>query len=244
MNNPRVLIVGSTYVYDENMVQLTTLWSRVTQYLNPDVDIILIDPASPFEPTQFLKWPLIDDGHWNDKPIRAVYRFPDNVGHLSRGGQDGSGRCFCKAFELAEQGGYDCMVFIEADILFFRPVMPIVNRMANNGTKVAALPMSQYNFPEFGVSFYDVKWAKDFDLVGKYNWEKTQPWPIPEIRLMNLLQDWLMLLPLYGMRNDQNQLTVENLANCYPYGPISWLTHSQDFNLYLRAIVLNNIQLS
>lgn len=248
---PRILIVGSTYVYDQAMVELTKLWSRVTTHLNPGIDIVLIDPASPFEPSGFLGWTVFSDERNVAFPIdnpsetkRWVYRFSENIGHLSRGGEDGAGRCFCKAFELAAAGGYDYLAFCEADILFFRPFTPIIQRMANSGTKVAALPMSQYNFPEFGVSFYDMKWAKDFDLPGKYDWKKSQPWPIPEVRLMNLLQDYLMLLPLYGMRNDQNLLTVENLANCYPYAPIAWLTHCQSFDLYFRAIVLNNIQLS
>lgn len=257
---PRILIVGSTYVYDAAMVELTKLWARVTTHLNPGIDIVLIDPASPFDPSEFLGWDKLntDDGSVKVEvppgcinPMnprvgasREIYRFSDNIGHLSRGGEDGAGRCFCKAFELAAAGGYDYLAFCEADILFFRPFAPIIQRMANSGTKVAALPMSQYNFPEFGVSFYDMKFAKEFDLPGKYDWKKSQPWPIPEIRLMNLLQDYLMLLPLYGMRNDQNLLTVENLANCYPYAPIAWLTHCQSFDLYLRAIVLNNIQLS
>lgn len=245
MINPKILIAGSAYIDNEGLRELCKLWTRVVSYLDPHTDVVIIDSCSPYEPGAFLKWPVQADES-NDGILGGqwIYRFPDNIGHLSRGGEDGAGRTFCKSMELAIVGQYDYVAVIETDLIFLRSVSEVVNRMHRNGIKAAALSNPQYNFPEFGATFFDVKWLKDFGLVEKYNWKHSQPWPIPEIRIMNLLEDYLMLFPLYGMRNDQNALTEHNMANMFPYGPIAWLTHCRDFSLYLRAITLNNIRLS
>jgi hypothetical protein len=224
--------------------ELCRLWTRVVSHLDPQVDVVIIDSVSPFEPAVFLDWPqynegeklLIDNQHW-------VYRFQDNIGHLSRGGEDGAGRTFCKSIELGIQGGYDYVAVIETDLIFLRSVTDICKRMQRSGTQIAAAPNAQYAFPEFGACFIDCKWAKEFDLIGKYNWKKSQPWPIPEIRLMNIVQDYLMLLPIYGMRIDQTGVTAVSLPNYYPYYPPAWITHAEDFQIYLKAIMLNNITL-
>lgn len=247
MSDPKILIVGSAYVDNEGLRELCKLWSRVVTYLDPDCDVIIIDSASPFKPSVFLDWPEIEgfgEGLLSiPGSVRAVYRFSDNIGHLSRGGQDGGGRTYCKAVELAAASDYDYLAFIETDLIFMRSVVEIVRRLARSGTKVAALPSFQYQFPEFGVSFIDVKWAKEFDLIKKYNWQGSQPWPIPEIRMMNFLRDYLMLLPLYGMRVDQLGATAETLPNFFPYYPPAFVTHAADLAVYTRALMLNNIQL-
>jgi hypothetical protein len=62
-------------------------------------------------------------------PRLQVYRFPDNIGHLARGGKDGWGRAFCKGLEMAIDGQYDYVVHIEGDSLFKRPVLPIIRQM-------------------------------------------------------------------------------------------------------------------
>lgn len=243
MTEPRILIAGSAYIDNEGLRELCKLWSRVVTYLDPHADVVIIDSASPFEPKNFLSWQDSSEFPPIKGPMHCVYRFDDNIGHLSRGGEDGAGRTYCKAFELAIDGLYDYLAFIETDIIFMRPVAEIIGRMARNGIKAAAVPNFQYQFPEFGVSFFDVKWAKEFDFVGKYNWKSSQPWPIPEVRLMNLLKDYLALFPLYGIRIDQTGITPESLSNAFPYFPPAWVTHASDLNLYTRAIMLNGIQL-
>jgi hypothetical protein len=217
--------------------------------LDPNVDVVVIDTASPYEPSQFLGWPYViegtgDEGWAHDQPVkRWVYRFKENLGHLSRGGQDGAGRTFCKSIELGIEGGYDYVVIIETDLLFFRSVTEICRRLQRNGTKIAAVPNFQYQFPEFGVCFIDCRWAKEFDFIGKYNWKGSQPWPIPEVRIMNIVEDYLMLLPLYGIRIDQSGVTAATLSNYFPYFQIAWITHATTFDLYQKAIMMNNIAL-
>ncbi len=247
MTEPRILVAGSAYIHDEGLRELCKLWSRCVQHLDPNVDIVVIDSVSPFEPAVFLEWPQIDEseehGDIGSRPLRFVYRFKENIGHLSRGGQDGAGRTFCKSIELGIEGGYDYVAILETDLLLFRSVTDIVGRMQRNGTKICAMPNMQYNFPEFGVCFIDCKWAKEFDLVGKYDWLKSQPWPIPEIRIMNIVKDYLMLLPEYGVRIDQTGLTAQSLPNAFAYYPPAWLTHAPNLDIYMKGVMMNGIQL-
>jgi hypothetical protein len=62
--------------------------------LNPDIDTILIDCASPFDPRVFIK-------------DIEVFRFADNVGAINKGGKDGAGRSITKGMEIAVERGYD-----------------------------------------------------------------------------------------------------------------------------------------
>jgi hypothetical protein len=247
VTEPRILVAGSAYIHNEGLRELCKLWTRVVQHLDPNVDIVIIDSVSPFEPAAFLNWHCVGDG---EDIVTAdgqcqdwVYRFKENLGHLSRGGEDGAGRTFCKSIELGIEGGYDYVAVIETDLIFLRSITDICKRMRRSGTQMAAAPNAQYQFPEFGACFIDCRWAKEFDLIGKYNWKKSQPWPIPEIRLMNIVQEYLMLLPVYGIRVDQTGITAISLQNYFPYYPPAWITHAEDFQIYLKAIMLNNITL-
>lgn len=244
----KILIAGSAYIDNEGLRELCKLWTRVVKHLDPDVDVVIIDSCSPFEPGAFLDWPVVaaesgDNFAPGADGKRFIYRFPDNIGHLSRGGEDGAGRTFCKSMELAIAGGYDYVAIIETDLIFLRLVREVIRRMQMNGSVACAVPNFQYQFPEFGLSFFDVHWLREFGFVEKYDWKRSQPWPIPEIRIMNMLKDYLALLPLYGIRVDKTGVTPENLSHVFPYFPPAWVTHASDLNVYLRAIMLNNIQL-
>lgn len=249
MIEPRILVAGSAYIHNEGLRELCKLWTRVVAHLDPNVDVVIIDSVSPFEPAVFLDWPVVPEESGSfmyaraTKPWKWVYKFTENIGHLSRGGEDGAGRTFCKSIELGIEGGYDYVAVIETDLIFLRSITDICKRMLRSGTQMSAAPNAQYAFPEFGACFIDCKWAKEFDLIGKYNWKKSQPWPIPEIRLMNIVQDYLMLLPIYGIRVDQTGITAISLPNYFPYYAPAWITHAEDFQIYLKAIMLNNITL-
>ncbi len=254
----RILVVGSAYIHDEGLRELCRLWARTVLHLDPHVDIVICDSRSPFEPGVFLDWPVVeekydtDDGleNWHDaidlsgeKPLRCIYRFKENIGHLSRGGQDGAGRTFCKSIELGINMSYDYVVIIETDLLLLRSVTDLCLRMDRSGGVIAAVPNAQYQFPEFGVCIVNCGWAQEFGFIEKYNWKSSQPWPIPEIRIMNIVQDYLMLLPIYGIRIDQTGLTAQTLQNAFPYFPIAWITHAQSLDVYMKAIMMNNITL-
>ena len=220
MTEPRILVAGSAYVHSEGLRELCKLWTRVVSHLDPAVDVVIIDSVSPFEPAVFLGWDAVGENEYGEyrkeivapgaPPDRWIYRFNENLGHLSRGGEDGAGRTFCKSIELGIEGGYDYVAVIETDLIFLRSITDICKRMRRTGSQIMAMPQLQYCFPEFGACFIDCRWAKEFDLIKKYNWKGSQPWPIPEIRLMNIVQDYLTLAPIWGMRNDQKQLNVVN----------------------------------
>src|SRR5579872_7105927 len=114
---PRTLIFGTSYIADQQAKWLLQQWAAVTRKLNPDADMLVIDSASP------VQFRLVD------LDIRSL-GFTDNVGHLSRTGRDGWGRAFCFGLETALREKYDYAVHIECDLLFARPVAPIIKRMA------------------------------------------------------------------------------------------------------------------
>lgn len=240
---PRILVAGGSFIEHELMREVCKLWSRVIAYLDPNIDIAVFDSCSPFDPAAFLHWPVVESTADVLSESKWIHRFPDNIGHLSRGGQDGAGRSYCTAVQTAIDKEYDYLAYIETDLIFLRSITEICLRMRRNGCKVCALPNFQYQFPEFGVTVFDVKWAKDFNFVGKYDWLHSQPWPIPEVRLMNMLKDHLLLLPLYGMRCDQIGVSPDTLSSFFPYFPPAWVTHAQSFDIYAKAVMLNNIQL-
>src|SRR5947209_2452211 len=118
------------------MRDLVTLWAKVTTHLNPGVDIILIDSNSPFDPESFLR------------PFEniAVHRLDGNPGHPYRGGGDGWGAAFCEGIETGHRLRYDYAACIEADLLFVRPVTPVIARMVDGGVRVACPMEPRYQF--------------------------------------------------------------------------------------------------
>jgi hypothetical protein len=189
------------------------LWSKVARGLNPDCDVLVIDSVSPFDPRVFLSGV-------------EVVGFDRNVGHLCRGGQDGAGRTFCEGMLIAAERGYDFVVHWETDLLFARPIRPIVEKMARTGVKVAALATKYYQFLEWGISFFDVSHMIATRFVERYCWQTAPKWPIPEVRIEQLTGEDLFVLPFRGMRNDMNEANVANLAGMFPYFPPDYITRA------------------
>jgi hypothetical protein len=230
------LLFGTCYVADEVMRDLVITWSRLNRKLNPGLDIMLIDSASPFDPRHFL--PTKAPQHANV----IVKRFDDNIGHLSRGGGDGWGRAFSRGIELAIYLGYSHIAYIDADMLFARPVMPILQKMERVGVKIACPFDQHYGFVENGITFADVEYLRQIDFIKKYDW-KHSPKPttheaLPERRFAKIVEDELFTLPLVGMRNDFDLLTLENIVIARDY-----ITHCADPRLYDRFLELNGIRL-
>jgi hypothetical protein len=230
MSEPRILVAMTSHCPDEYTRDLCKLNHRVIRTLNPDDDFSLIDCGSPFDPNQFLP-----DG-------TNIFRFEDNIGAINRGGRDGAGRGVCKAVEMAIDGGYDYVAITESDFFFCQPARPIINKMHKAGVKVASPGFATpFWFPEWGIFFINVHYAKEFDFIGKYDWPNTSTYPLLEIKLERLFGDDLFMLGIRGQRNDYNQVNVANLANNYPYGNCQWLTQNRDPNVYLRLLELNGI---
>ncbi len=212
--SPRILIYGGTFVDTEDNRDLVKLWSKVVRFLNPDCNVLVIDSVSPFDPRVFLAGEV------------EVVGFDKNVGHLCRGGQDGAGRTLCEGMLIAAERGYDYAIHWETDLLFARPIRPIVEKMARTGVKVAALPQKYYQFLEWGISFFDLRHMIASRFVERYCWETAPKWPIPEVRIEQLTQDDLFLLPYRGMRNDLNEANVANLGGLFPYMPPDYITRA------------------
>jgi hypothetical protein len=233
------LLFGTCYVADEAMRDLVIRWSLLNRKLNPGLDIMLIDSASPFDPRYFL--PTKAPQHANI----IVKRFDDNIGHLSRGGGDGWGRAFCRGIELAAYLGYSHIAYIDADMLFARPVMPILQKMERVGVKVACPMDCMYGFVENGIVFADLDYLRDVEFIRKYNWGASPPAAsfdtLPERRFEKIVEDDLFTLPLRGLRNDQGDFTVANFQqhNVIP----DYITHCADQRVYDAFLTEHGIKL-
>src|SRR5262245_56148311 len=161
-----MLIFGTGYFFDDACVELCRLWARLLRHLNPDERVILIDSHSPFNPEEFL-----DRKHKID-----IWRWPDNIGHMKRGGRDGPGRSLCKGLQMALDEGHDYAVHYECDVLFARPFKPLIDKMRTNGAKVVALPLIQYHFVGFEVSFWEMDWVRKTKFIERYDWPNAPRW--------------------------------------------------------------------
>lgn len=234
MSTPKVLIVGSVYCDTPLRKTESELWGRIVEQQNKDCDLFLLDSKSPFEPLAMMPTP----SRWK------YWSFDDNIGCITRGGRDGSGRAFCEALKIAAREGYDYVVVWETDVLFVPSVRPIINKMRAAGVKLAAMFANPFQFVEFGIAFWDVKYAVESKFVERYNWEKTPPWPIPEFRIQNLTENELFILPMHGWRNSENTMNVANIVNIFPYKLPVFLTHCRDANVYIRWLDLHGMRLT
>jgi hypothetical protein len=87
----RVLIFGTCYAPTDDKVSELRRWIAVNARLNPvGCDLLLVDSNS-----------LEEDHDRALNPLVGIVRFPDNIGHLARGGRDGWGRAFCFGLQYA-----------------------------------------------------------------------------------------------------------------------------------------------
>jgi hypothetical protein len=208
----RTLIFGTSYSDSQEKRWVIQQWDRITRQLNPGTDTLIVDTEAPAFP--------------HNVSIDEIYRFPDNPGHLSKTGQDGWGRAFCKGLEIATLRNYDYAVHIEADLLFARPVAPIIERMARFGVGAAAPMANPYQFIETALLFLDMRWVREADFIARYDWEHPPlGGPLPEQRVESILSDKFFALPLRGARNDLGTITPRNMGQMFPQS-IDWLTHA------------------
>ncbi len=217
----RVLIFGTTYVEKrrEDERQFNR-WVRLHRAVNPSADMKVIDSKSPalWDP----------DGERSPShrmlPLVSVWSFPDNIGHLSRGGRDGWGRAYCKGLQVAIDGGYDYVAHIEGDSLLRPPVMPIVEQMARDDIKVASVPIGygeaqRSTWVETGLMFFSVDYLKRSDFIAGYDWPNRTARPQPEIVIRKMLGDDLVMMPWKAERSDKGEITVGNVDQ------FDWITH-------------------
>lgn len=230
----RTLIYSGVFAQDEIASETVRLWAKLVDHLNPNIDVVIYDSRSPFDPKYLV-------------PERfEIVRFPDNPGHLSQGGKDGAGRTFCQGIIDARERGYDYAVHLESDFFLTMPIGKIIERMDKAGVKVGCAKMDFYQFFEFGICAMNVPRMVATDFVKRYDWENRTLNPIPEIYLEQLFGDDLFILPLRGLRNDRRWLNMMNFDMIYPYGPCDFLTHAygDDFKLYPEFLRRSGINLA
>lgn len=184
------------------------LWFRMAEQ-NKSCDAMIVDSCSPLMP---------------QVPSSVGYcAFDDNIGHLSRGGCDGWGRAFCKGLEYAARRGYEYAVHIECDSLCTLDIAKEVEHMEINGSSVETIRVSSMpSWPETGLMLFDVEWLRQTNFVEKYDWQRRSKYPEPERIIQELCGFDLQLMPWRGMRDDFNELTVDNVAD----RNLDWLTHA------------------
>lgn len=268
----KTLILGTSYISAAQEgaqnygAKLAEMWARLARHLNPDCDILIVDSASPINPADVLRpigfieaqivadsdFPhnfVISDGA-EDPAERfrrnGVLRFPDNIGHINTTSRDGWGRAFCKGVEYAFDWGYDYIAYCDVDILFARPVGPIIEKMARSGVKASCPVDTQYAFLENGLMFLDVAYLRDSDFIGRYNWpsrtRSADPMEIPEMVFERLMEDVLFTLPLRTYRDDMKRITPNNIEHAFPYG-IDAITHMASIECYERFLEMKGIKL-
>jgi len=226
----KILIYSGVFCQNEENRETVKLWGRLTAHLNPDIDIMVFDSCSPFNPDYFL-------------PNRIhIHHFTDNPGHLSQGGRDGAGRTFCAGIEYAHEQGYDYAIHLESDMLLARPLRALIEKMAAAGVKAAACFIPQYQFFEYGICAMHIPTMVEKKFFDRYDWENSPKWPIPERRLGELLGDDLFIIPWFGARNDQHQIHPHTLAQAFPYSPADFLTHCS-LELAMAFLEMNQITL-
>ena len=257
----RTLILGTCYVsadkegaqnYSSRIVEL---WAKLAIHLNPGVDILLVDSASPKSPGEFLKplgfdyWLIDGPGPRPEQSPRMVVSFQDNLGHINTTGIDGWGRALSWGIECAIRRRYDYIAYMDADIICTFPVGPIIDKMARSGVK-AACPMDpSYQFLENGLMFMEVNYLAESKFVERYDWVSRKfsadRMEIPERVFEELMEDVIFTLPIRGLRNDRDAVTVNNLAGASPYAKngLDYITHCRDFELYNRLLEMNGIVL-
>lgn len=244
MTGLRTLVIGPNWTPNEEQRELCKLWAKCIDRVAPNCDVLVIDCDSPFRPEVFLKWlDYTTYAYDHEFPMRRVFDFGDNVGHLFSGGKDGWGRAICKGVEIAIAAQYDYLAVIETDTLFSRPITTIIEKMDRAGVKVACPLNITWQTISTSTMFFNVNYLKDINFVDQYDWpnrRKEGNESLPERVCEHIFQDELFILPFRGIVNDRHQVTRANLKEAFPFG-CDWITHCKDFGVYEEFMRLNGV---
>lgn len=253
----RGLIFATTYCDTPNRLKLLDHWLALTTRLNPGYDVLIVDtPTGDFDPSNSfvasiaLKYGAATVHIPGDRSPLSLHTFADNIGHLGGGvksggapkshGRDGWGRAFTYGLEAAIRGKYEFAVHIEGDSLFRLPVGPILSQMAAEKIDVASIPVRGMRhdvggWVETGLMFFRTEFLTRSHFLGKYDWPNRKRLPAPEVIIHKQLGPALKMMPWIGLRNDRDEVTVDNVAT---YG-LDWLTHCRDaIDVYDRFVAI------
>jgi hypothetical protein len=131
---------------------------------------------------------------------------------------------------MAIEGGYDYAAHVETDLLFAQPVAVTIEKMHRNSVRIAAPMAAPYQFIETGLLFVNCDYAREIELVERYDWANVPRSPLPEERVAALTDPCLFALPLRGCRNDLDILNSHSLPRLFPNG-MDWITHADPATL-------------
>lgn len=225
---PKILIFGNAFISTPERRDLVLLWSRVMRRLNPDLDILLVNKESRYDPRTFVR------------DCNVIVNLPDTDAEPKHFvGWDND---FMFGVHYAMTKGYDWIAFIESDLIFAQPVLPIVQKL----TRIGVLAASAFNFDckfiETGLMFLSVKYLSAINFLGKYAQARRGLERFIEIDMESVLANELVTLPLRGLRNDFDAVTRQNFGAMFP-GRADYLTHCKDAELYRILLEKNRIEL-
>lgn len=229
----RTLVQCMTHLKHDIDCKLFRVWLELLgqQSDDPNTDLLIVDSASPIpvesvipNPQNFRRQWLVNDDHIPQMQWRAsIAKFRDALGHPYHDGvkeRSGPCRAWMKGIEIAIASGYNRYVYLEADLLYAKPIAWAFDQKTK---PVACGPLIDHGkFPEVGVFFADTEHLWKCDFVERYNWRGPCV-PEGERRMWDILGDNLEMLPLKGDR-DQWQTPPEMFARKWPDG-CDYITH-------------------
>lgn len=220
----KTLIIQQVHLQQEDQGRLWKVAQELIGRLNPGVDRLLIDNASPLDPFQYVP----------RGTFYAALRFREAIGHFSKGGErDGPGRAIMSSIDLAYALGYERAVYMESDCLVFRPVQWWLDQMTK---PTACQPICRHRFPDWNVFPFDVHWMRQFDFVGKYSWHTQKPTNIGEQIYKDILGDNCEIIECKGERVEGHR-TLEQFKKHYADG-IDFVTHTSP-DIFAHALEIN-----
>ena len=243
----KALIASCGHIRDMPRRMLLELWARNIQAVAPKFDVLYVDSTSPvpisdiLEPFGFTYLGAVDDDTPIDLPKeggRFCVHFPTaDWGHRS----NEAGRAVRKCLQTAIHNDYDWVFYWESDALLALNVQDELDKLVRLDLKVAMPWCMEYNYPETQFCFYQVKYLVETNFVNTYAWNHADS-GIDELRREREHKDELMILPWRGRHNNTGWVRAENFHEI-ARPQIDWISHCDDFTLYLMFLQHNGIKL-
>jgi hypothetical protein len=125
-------------------------------------------------------------------------------------------------------------VHIEGDLLFKPSINVAVKRMRNTGVLVASPPVRGTDklagdaLAETGIMFFNTAYLQQTRFIEFYAWPGRRNKPSPESVVYRLVEKDLRVADWRGLRNDKDEVTVENVA----LKKLDYITHCKDVCIY------------
>lgn len=230
----KTLVFSQCHIRHDVFGRLMRTSIELVQRLNPGIDILMIDNASPLGPEKWLPgWPVGDlDPEGTPRPVvtpRSIMRFGDAIGHLHYDREkdppprDGPGRGMMTALRIAHMSGYSRAVYVESDCLFAKPVSWGFERMTRMTACCPRLPGGYLDWQVWWIA--DLPALLSTGFVERYDWRRRHAGERPgELLYEELLGEGLEVLPVRGGRGSHYRMLAGDVM-AWP-GGIDYITHA------------------